>query len=326
MKIGLFSDGLPELSFEAMLDWLVAERIESVEIATGGFSGAFHSDLEKLVNDQGARDAFKDAIESRGLMLSALNCNGNPIDANPSRREAHAGDLRSSILAASKLGLDTVVAMSGCPGDLQGGTYPNCVTATHQDEFPELLERQWDEVISPFWREIGMLASDHGVKIAIEMHPGMSVYNTLGMRRLRDVAGSSVGANLDPSHLPSQGIDPLAVISALGKDFIFHVHAKDCRIDPQQMALNGGMDTRPMEDLGVRSWDYRTVGFGHDAGWWRDFVSLLRIVGYDGALSIEHEDLIMGAHEGIRKSVEFLEPIILRTPSEGKIWEGRGKK
>ena len=321
MKIGLFSDGLPELNLEAMLDWLVAERIEAVEIGTGGFSGAPHCDVEKLVNDQATRDAFQDAIVSRGLVLSALNCNGNPVDPDPARRERHAQDLRNTILAASKLGLDTIVTMSGCPGDLQGGRYPNWVTCTDPPEYRELVERHWEEVMTPFWRATGEFARDHGVKIAIEIHTGMAVYNTYTMLRLREIAGPNLGANLDPSHLPPQGMDPLAVIRALGENLIFHVHAKDSRIDPREMAVNGGLDTRPVGEVGVRSWDYRTVGFGHDAGWWRDFVSLLRVVGYNGVLSIEHEDMLMGAHEGIRKSIEFLEPILLRTSSEGKIWE-----
>ena len=313
MKIGLFSDSLLELRFEAMLDWLVAERIEAVEIGTGGFSDSPHCDVEKLVNEPAARDAFKEAIVSRGLVLSALNCNGNPLDPDPGRRGKHQRDLRNTVLAASRLGLDTIVTMSGCPGETQGGTYPNWVTYTNQRDYLELFERQWEEVVTPFWRETGEFAADQGVKIAIEVHPGMVVYNTYTMQRLREIAGPSVGVNLDPSHLPPQGMDPLVVIGALGEDFIFHVHAKDSRIDPQEMARNGGLDTRSMAKPGVRSWDYRTVGFGHEARWWRDFVSLLRLVGYDGVLSIEHEDLLMGAQEGIRKSVEFLEPILLRT-------------
>ncbi len=316
MKIGLFSDSLGHFAFEDMLDWLVAQRIEAVEIGTGNFSPAPHCDLGRLVEDPGYRGEFLAAIESRNLVLSALNCSGNLLDPHPDRRARAQAIFRDTVRAAAHLGLNTVVTMSGCPGDPGGGTYPNWVTCTWQAEYVELLEVQWSQVVEPFWGEAGAFAARQGVRIAIEMHPGQVVYNTRTLQRLRDIAGPNLGANLDPSHLFYQGMDPLVVIGALGDDFIFHVHAKDTRLDPQEMALNGGLDTRPMDQPGRRAWDYRTVGFGHDALWWRDFVSALGLVGYQGVLSIEHEDRLMGAAEGIRKSVEFLEPIVLRTDPE----------
>ncbi|MGH2524411.1 MAG: sugar phosphate isomerase/epimerase family protein, partial [Anaerolineales bacterium] len=154
------------------------------------------------------------------------------------------------------------------------------------------------------------------VKVAIEMHPGQSVYNTRTLLRLREIAGPGLGANLDPSHLFWQGMDPLVVVNALGKNGVFHVHAKDTRIDPQEMALNGGLETRPTSTASQRAWAFRTVGYGHGEAWWRDFVSTLRLMGYDGVLSIEHEDRLMGSREGIVKSIGFLKPIVLKTTAE----------
>jgi sugar phosphate isomerase/epimerase len=316
MKIGLFSDSLGEMSFETMLDWLVSEGIEAVEIGTGNFSPSPHCDLDKLVDDEDYRTTFIRSIKNRGLELSALNCNGNLLDPHPDRRALAQSVFHKTIVAASKLRVDTVVTMSGCPGDLDGGTYPNWITCTWQSEYIELLERQWDEVVEPFWREAGQFAAERGVRIAIEIHPGQVVYNTYTFLRLREIVGHHLGVNLDPSQLFFQGMDPLVVVRSLGKNLVFHVHAKDTRVDPLEMALNGGFDTRTMEIPGSRSWDYRTVGYGHDARWWRDYVSVLQIIGYNGVLSIEHEDRLMGAHEGIRKSVDFLKPIILRTPPE----------
>jgi sugar phosphate isomerase/epimerase len=313
MKIGLYSDSLGDLGFLEMLDWLVEEGLEAVEIGTGNFSPAPHCEVKKLVSDAETRKVFRKAIADRGLTLSALNCNGNLLDPHPERRARAQAVFRDTVTAAGLLEVDTIVTMSGCPGDLDGGTYPNWVTCTWQAEYVELLEKQWAEEIEPFWAEAGRFAGEHGVKIAIEMHPGQAVYNTRTLLRLREIAGSNLGANFDPSHLFYQGMDPLVVIRALGEDFVFHVHAKDTRLDPQEMALNGGLDTRPMDKPGERGWVYRTVGFGHDARWWRDFVSTLRLVGFDGVLSIEHEDRLMGAREGIRKSVDFLQPVVLRT-------------
>ena len=317
MKIGLYTDSLADLSFGEALDWAAGHGIETVELGTGGFSSAPHCDVNVLLEDDSACSAFKEAIESRGLVLSALNCNGNPLDPHPERGKAHSEALLKTVELAGKLGLDTVVTMSGCPGDPGGSSYPNWVVHPWQGEYVELYKWQWEEVITPFWEKVGGLATDHRVRIAIEMHPGQAVYNTSTMLRLREIGGSNVGANFDPSHLFYQGMDPMLVIRTLGEGFIFHVHAKDTRLDPYEMALNGGIDMRPFTMLNERAWGYRTLGFGHDDHWWRDFVSALRLVGgYDGALSIEHEDFLMSAREGITKSVEFLRSIVLTTMPE----------
>lgn len=314
MRIGLFTDSLGDLAFEEALEWAVEHGIEAVEIGTGNFSPAPHCDLEALISHAQARKAFVAAIESRGLTLSALNCSGNVLDPDPGRREAAQDVLSKTVRLAAEIGVSTVVTMSGCPGDLDGGTHPNWVTCTWQREYVELLERQWDEVISPFWEASGEMAAKQGVRFAIEMHPGQAVYNTRSLLRLREIAGPpNLGANLDPSHFFFQNMDPLAVIGALGPGAIFHVHAKDTRIDDQEMAVNGSLDTRPMTAPGVRSWDYVTLGYGHGASFWRAFVRSLRLTGYDGVLSIEHEDLMMSAKEGITKSLSFLTPLVLRT-------------
>ena len=316
MKIGLYTDSLQDLTLNDALDWIAAQGIEAIELGTGNFSTAPHCDVDSLVADASAVTRLKDSLAARGLSLSALNCNGNLLDPHPTRGAAAQATFFKTVEAAQRLGLDTVVTMSGCPGDPTGGEFPNWVTCTWQAEFVTLSERQWSEVIAPFWQRAGQFAAEHGVKIAIEMHPGQSVYNTRGLLRLREIAGANLGANLDPSHLFWQGMDPLVVVRALGPGVVFHVHAKDTRLDPQEMALNGGLDLRPTSEVAARAWAFRTVGYGHDAGWWRDFMSELRRQGYDGTLSIEHEDRLMGSREGILKSVEFLRPLVLKTPAE----------
>jgi len=315
MKIGLYTDSL-QTSFVEALDWVVEQGIEAVEIGTGNSSPALHCNLDELLSSEAARESFMHAIESRGLMLSALNCNGNLLDPHLERGRKSQDVFHKTVKLAHKLGLDTIVTMSGCPGDPSGTSYPNWPTHPEQPEYAELERWQWDEVITPFWQKAGPFAADHGVRIAIELHPGQSAYNTRTMLRLREIAGPNVGVNLDPSHFFYQGMDPLVIIPTLGEGFIFHVHAKDTRLNPFEMALNGGLDMRQMHLVAERSWAYRTLGYGHGEAWWRDFVSALRIAGYDGALSIEHEDPVMSASEGIIKSVKFLEPLILRTMPE----------
>jgi len=314
MKIGLFTDSLADLSFEEALDWAAAQGLQAVEIGTGNFSPAPHCDLKKLIEDQQARQQFLRALASRDLELSALNCNGNLLDPHPDRRKRAQQVFQDTLQAAHLLGIQTVVTMSGCPGDLEGGTYPNWVTCTWQREYVELLDRQWEQEIRPFWEQAAGRARQLGIRIAIEMHPGQAVYNTHTLQRLRRICGEEVvGANLDPSHFFFQDMDPLVVVRALGPGAVFHVHAKDTRINTQEMALNGSLDTRPMSEPGVRSWEYVTLGFGHDEFFWRSFLSTLKMMGYDGVLSIEHEDRLMSPGEGIQKSITLLNGLVLRT-------------
>ena len=87
MKIGLFTDSLTT-SFSEALDWVVEHGIEAVEIGTGNFSPAAHCNLDELLQSEEARTAFRSEIESRGLVLSALNCNGNLLDPHPARGQA----------------------------------------------------------------------------------------------------------------------------------------------------------------------------------------------------------------------------------------------
>ena len=313
MKIGLVTDSLGDLSFPEALDWIAAHGIEAVELSTGGFSSAPHCNLNQLLGDESAREALMADVQKRELVLIALNCNSNPLDPHPERRQISQDVLFKSIELAQDLGLETVVTMSGCPGDPAGGPYPNWVTSPWQPEFIEILDWQWDEVITPFWKKVAEFAGDHRVRIAIEMCPGQAVYNTSTLMRLREIVGSNVGANFDPSHLFFQGIDPIRVVLTLGENFIYHVHAKDAYLNPEKMALNGGLETRPLNRLTERAWGYRTLGHGHGETWWCQFVSALRMVGYDGPLSIEHEDPLMSAEEGIIKSVRFLEPVVMKT-------------
>jgi sugar phosphate isomerase/epimerase len=143
------------------------------------------------------------------------------------------------------------------------------------------------------------------------MVPADCVHNPRALLRLRSAVGPVVGCNLDPSHLFVQGIDPIEVIRYLG-DAIYHVHAKDARLDPINVRLNGLLDTQPYTDPRSRAWLYRTVGYGHGEDFWADFISSLRLVGYDDVVSIEHEDILLSPDEGIEKAVRFLDRVIVR--------------
>ena len=193
------------------------------------------------------------------------------------------------------------------------------MTCPWPPDYLEVLKWQWEEIVAPYWRAHGKFAAEHGVKIAIEMHPGFVVYNPETLLRLREIAGPSVGANLDPSHLFWQGIDPIAAIRVLG-DAIFYVHAKDTQIYAQNLPRTGVLDTKAYTDERNRAWIFRTCGYGHGEEWWREFISTLRMFGYNEVLSIEHEDSLLSAGEGLMKAAAFLNGIVLREPTAAAWW------
>ncbi|HXI42974.1 MAG TPA: sugar phosphate isomerase/epimerase [Bryobacteraceae bacterium] len=306
MKIGLFTDGLAHLPFAEALAKAASLGVQAVEIGTGNFSPSPHCDLNGLLAGAGARAEFLQTIERQQLQLAALNCSGNPVHPNQDLARQAAEATRKTLRLAGLLGVERVVCMSGCPGTPDGGRYPNWVVASWPEDFLELLEWQWRERVIPFWSEMAELARAEGVlQLCFELHPGMCVYNASSFNRLRAAVGPVIAANLDPSHFFFQGMDPLAVIRTLGAS-IGYVHAKDARVEPYNLAVQGSLDLQPGKPVRDLVWAYRTLGYGHGARFWADFVSALRSVGYDGVLSIEHEDPLMDAEEAIGRAVDLL--------------------
>src|SRR5437588_10027816 len=181
-----------------------------------------------LVIDSSLAD-FRQLLRDHGFSISAVSCHGNPLHPDKARAQQDREVSRKTILLAEKLGVPVVVDFSGCPGDSPKAAAPNWVTCPWPPDYRKVLDWQWNEVVAPYWVEHAKFASDHGVKIAVEMHPGFVVYNPETMLRLRSIAGKSVGCNYDPSHLFWQRIDPIAAIRVLTHS-MFHVHAKDTQL------------------------------------------------------------------------------------------------
>jgi sugar phosphate isomerase/epimerase len=302
MKIGLNTDSLGGLSLDAMLDVAAELELDAIEIPTGAWSPAPHADLERLLAFADVRRELLAKVTDRGLAISSLTCNGNQLD--PASGAAHDKVVRDTIALAPKLGVDRVILMSGLPGG-PGDRWANWITVAWPPEAAEVLRWQWQESVIPYWRSLAAHAEAHGVtKLCIEMHGQQVVYNVPTLLRLREAIGPVVGANYDPSHLMWMGADPIAAIDALG-DAIYHVHAKDTRIEPS-VAVRSRLETLSPAFADERSWNYVTLGHGHDAGFWREFCSALARVGYDDVLSIEHEDQTMDPVEAVTESVELL--------------------
>ncbi len=320
MEIGLFTPVFNNLSFEELLAEL--ERypaIRSLELGTGGWPGGKHLDLDGLLSGSDKRKVFRKQMEDAGLTISALSCHNNPL--HPQETIAGRDDevLRKTLRLAELLDVPVVVTFSGCPGGGPDDKTPNWITAAWPPEFSEALAWQWEEQLIPYWSDINQFAKDCGVRVALEAHPGFCVYNPETMLRLRAEAGEAIGINLDPSHLWWQGIDIPTAIAALG-DAIFHVHAKDVAIDAANRSRNGVLDTKSYAQMAERSWLFRSVGWGHSESEWKAIVSALRLAGYDGVLSIEHEDALASVHEGLSSAVAMLSRVVLREPPVPPWW------
>ena len=319
MKLGVFTVALYDRSVEEAFKYLSKLGVQCVELGTGGSPGNTHVNPDVLLADASKISELNTLLEKYGISISALSCHGNPVHPNEEIAKKDHGDFEKTCKLAQKLGVDTVVTFSGCPGDQPGAKYSNWVTCSWPTDFQHILKYQWEEVLIPYWKDAVKLAEGYGVtKIALELHPGFCVYNTGTLLRLREAVGPAIGTNFDPSHLFWQGIRPAEAIKAL-KGAIFHFHAKDTQIDKFNTAVNGVLDTGTYGDMLGRSWLFRTVGYGHGESEWRDIVSALRAIGYDGAISIEHEDALMSIEEGLEKAIDFLKPILMYEPPP-KMW------
>ena len=124
----------------------------------------------------------------------------------------------------------------------------------------------------------------------------------------RQATDDIIGFNLDPSHLFWMGADPLSVIRELQEE-IYHIHIKDIRIEKIPASKNTLLDGKPVLDFKNRSWNFCIPGNGHSEIWWSEFITLLKMYGYDGTLSIENEDYTMEAETAVTKTVQLLKKI-----------------
>ena len=319
MKLGVLTVCLQDKPLDEALKYLSSLGVQTVELGTGGYPGTAHVNPDELLGDDNKIRQLTDTIKKYGLEISAFSCHGNPVHPLKEVAEKFHSDFEKTILLAEKMGVDTVITFSGCPGGSPEDKQPNWVTCPWPDEFTQILDYQWNEVLIPYWKKAAAFANEHGInKIALELHPGFCVYNPASLLKLREAVGDTIGANLDPSHLFWQGINIVAAIRAL-KGAIYHFHAKDTKIDALNTGVKGVLDTLHYGDEINRSWVFRTVGYGHGAEDWKDIMSALRMTGYDGAISIEHEDSLMSITEGLEKAIAFLKDVIIKEEPP-KIW------
>ena len=308
LRIGLLTDAMASRSFEDVAGWVARSGlIRDVEVGVGGYSPAPHCKAAELLGSPKARRAWQAAVDHAGLAVSALNVSGNPLHPDPEVARRHDSDLRNAIRLAAALGVDRVVAMSGCPGAGPDDRHaPHFSGGGWLPDLERIADWQWSERVLPYWTEMAAFAArEHpALVVCFELHPGTFVYNLETFRRIAGV-GPHLGVNLDPSHFFWQSMDPVALVRAIGPR-IGHVHGKDTVIDAAHAAVNGMLDNRwpnPPEEM---PWNFATVGRGHDVAWWRSFVAALRETGFAGTISIEYEDPFVPVEESVLESARVL--------------------
>ncbi|MBI5974849.1 sugar phosphate isomerase/epimerase family protein [Staphylococcus canis] len=321
MKLGVFSVLFYDRNFEEMLDYVAASGLDMIEVGTGGNPGDKFCNLDELLEDESKRQAFMEKIESRGLQISGFSCHNNPI--SPDKEEAQLADetLRKTIQLAALLNVPVVNTFSGVAGSDDSAKRANWPVTPWPTVYTEIYEYQWEHKLIPYWKDLAEFAKAHDVKIAIELHAGFLVHTPYTLLKLRAATNEYIGANLDPSHLWWQGIDPVAAIRILGKEnAIHHFHAKDTYINQDNVNMHGLTDMQPYNDVATRAWTFRTVGYGHSPYEWGEMISQLIIQGYDYVMSIEHEDPIMSVEEGFQKAVENLKSVNIQEKGPDIWW------
>ncbi len=317
MKLSIFAVLYKDKPLAEVLDNFKSKGVTHVEVGAGGFIGKEHCNPAQLLKDKDARQRFADLFVSRGMEIAALSCHGNPVHPQKMLAEEYHQDIRDAIDLASMLGVDHIVTFSGCPGDCENSMYPNWPVSPFPEDFQVVVEWQWEKKLIPYWKEMGKYAEDRGVKVAMELHGGYSAHSPATAIRMRKETGcKALGANLDPSHMWWQGIDPAMAVRYLCKeDCLYHFHAKDAMIDPTNVSYYGLTDMQSFGNAYTRGWQFRTVGFGHDLKEWANIMSAMRASGYDGVISIEHEDSYMSVEEGLEKAVNNLKQVVIFQPA-----------
>jgi sugar phosphate isomerase/epimerase len=324
MKLGAYTACLHDKPLPEALAVLRDLGLDSAEVNSGGFLPAPHVPVEQLRASATARDDYLGQFADAGITLTALNCNGNPLHPDEQVRDKHGQDVLDAIELGALLGVRRVVTMSGLPAAEAAGTLPAWSVLPWDSAYLDARDYQWDEVALPYWRDVQARAADADVKVCIEMHPHNIVYNPATMLRLAtEIDATHVGAEMDPSHLMWQQIDPIAAVQHLGK-LVYNAAAKDIRMN-DAARINGVLDDRfgrvGQDDPGAvslggrytlsrwpeqSSWDFVAVGRGHDTAWWGRFLAALEAVDPDMAVNIEHEDQELDQLEGLRSAAQTL--------------------
>ena len=262
---------------DKIITWAGENQIDCLEVAVGA-----HLDAAKLLKDKG-QAALQKKLRAAGVSISSLAFYSTQINSpDAAVRAEQLKTLTAAIDAAESLGVDVVCALAGMPAP--GKTKMETIREDLPEVFGPAIEH----------------AAGRGIRIALENWVATNIQHLDHWKALFEVLPQeNFGLNFDPSHLLWQGIDHLGAVAEFAER-IFHTHAKDVAIDDAALrrigVLEGGW------------WRYTIPGTGRIA--WGEFLGKLRRVGFDGAVSIEHEDATLGAEEGFRMGAAHLRALI----------------
>ncbi len=269
MHIGLLTARFKDKSFEEIAAWAGGAGFAALEAHTR------HVTPAEVLADDGA--AVKKTLAAAGVRLSALS-HFRGFELATDDADIYARELVETVKAAEVLGLDTVCALAGFPAKGKDKL------ASIREHLPALFEAPAAE------------ARKRGVRIAFENWWATCLQTLEHFAAVVEVLPENVGFNFDPSHLLWQEIDYLSAVGEFAAR-IYHTHAKDTEVDRAVLARKGVLE---------RGW-WRYVLPGLGAVSWGEYVGRLRRAGYDGVLSVEHEDRAYEAEEGFTLALKYLE-------------------
>jgi len=305
MKLGYCSAIMAEESLQDVLALAAEADLECVEImcwpkgkAERRYAGVTHIDVDGF--GAAEADQVRGACEAAGVAISGLGYYPNPLAPDEDEAGVYSEHIKKVIAAAEQLGLDTVNTFVG-------------------RDWTRSVDENWDRFLQ-VWPPLVKFAADHGVRIGIENCPmlftedewpgGKNLAHSPAIwRRMFDaIPDENFGLNYDPSHMVWQQMDYIAPLWEFA-DRLFHLHAKDVRLDVDRLADVGVLAT-PLEFHTPK-----LPGLGDID--WGQFVSVLTDVGYTGPVCIEVEDR---AYEGsveerkasVRQAATFLRNFIPR--------------
>lgn len=278
MEIGLLTAPFGGEPLEVVAAFAGEHGFAALEVAAG--PGSKHIDITNFTQAEAER--VLELLERRALRISSVAFYTNTTPAAPQERSKVIDLLKKAIDVAKMLDVDVVCTLGGMP-------------VPGKDKF-KTIESEGKEVFT----QLAEYAGERGVKIALE---NWYATNMQGLEHWRcmfeAVPHENFGLNYDPSHLIWQGIDYISAVYHFGKR-IFHTHAKDTEIREDKLRWLGN------QQMGW--WRYVIPGFG--AVRWGEYIGALRAVGYDGVLSIEHEDSAFSREEGFLAGKRYLSQFI----------------
>jgi sugar phosphate isomerase/epimerase len=299
MSLGFVSAILPELTLEEVLAFASKEGFSSVELmcwplgkAERRYAGVTHVDAAAL--EKAAVLKIKDLMAKTGVGISSLGYYPNYLVPDPQEAEVYIGHLKRLIKASADLGVGLVTTFIG-------------------RDWKKSVDENWPR-FKEVWKPLVKIAEDHGIRIGIENCPmlfssdewpggkNLAATPSIWRRMFEEIPSASFGLNYDPSHLVWQQMDCVQPLFEF-KDRIFHVHAKDVRVDRHRL-----------NDVGIMAPPLhyhcpKLPGLG-EVDWGR-FFSVLGDIKYAGPVAIEVEDRayeqsLETRKQALRQSARFL--------------------